>query len=124
MNKLSIFNPNKIVETNHNPGRHISEPVGEVKYPAKDVLLNLHYKYLSLEHTFERHAELQKKLGSVDKENRWGNQYSWTKEQFKNEWVHFKLNSIKDVFSRHYNPDLQHSPKEERWWRKDALEYL
>jgi hypothetical protein len=120
MNKLSLFNPNKIIETNYQVGRHAAKPVGEVKYPAKDTLLLLHYKYLSFEHTFNRHAELQQKLGSVDKENDWGSQYGWTKEQFKNEWDHFEQNSVENIFSPNYNPDLQHSPRVERWWRQDV----
>jgi glycosyltransferase involved in cell wall biosynthesis len=117
MNKLSIFNPNKITETNQAVGRHTAMPSGEVKYPAKDLLLLLHYKYLSVEHTFNRHAELAEKLGSVDKENKWGYQYSFTREQFQTEWDLFEQNSVENIFSRKYDADLEHSPLEERWWR-------
>lgn len=120
MNKLSIFNPNKIVETNQAPGRHIAEPVGEVKYPARDVLLNLHYKYLSFEHTFNRHADLQKKLGSIDKENGWGLQYGWTREKLRSAWGYFEQNSVENIFSPLSWLHLKHSPLIERWWRKDA----
>src|SRR5258708_30998244 len=38
MNKLSLFNPNKIMETNQGLGRHIAAPFGEIKYPETDSL--------------------------------------------------------------------------------------
>ncbi|MCB0208993.1 MAG: glycosyltransferase family 2 protein [Anaerolineae bacterium] len=117
MNKLSLFNPNKIIETNYSLGRHSANPVGQVIYPTQDRLLLLHYKYLSFEHTFNRHAQLQQKLGAIDKENGWGHRYGWTKEKFKSDWDHFQQNSIENIFSRHYNPHLVHSPLAERWWR-------
>jgi hypothetical protein len=119
MNKLSIFDPNKISETNQHVGRHEAEPDGDVKYPNTDVVLNLHYKYLSFEKTLKRHIDLGKKLGSFDKENRWGYEYDWTREQLKNEWDNFERNSIENIFSFTYNPHQKHSPFEERWWRKN-----
>jgi len=117
MNKLSLFNPNKIIETNQVPGRHTARPTGDVKYPVKDELLLLHYKYLSFEDTFNRNVELQKKLGVVDKGKRWGHQYGWARDEFKNQWEYFEQNSIQDVFSPSYDPNLEHSPRAERWWR-------
>jgi glycosyltransferase involved in cell wall biosynthesis len=118
MNKLSIFNPNKIEEANHHVGRHSSGPRGEVKYPSTDRLLNLHYKYLSFETTFKRHSDLQEKLGSLDKKNAWGIQYSWSRDRFKESWDYFMNNSVKNIFAWNYSPGLQHSRIEERWWRK------
>jgi len=115
MNKLSLFNPNKITKTNFGPGRHVAKPAGEVKYPVKDALLLLHYKYLSFEYTFNRHAELQQKLRAVDKARKWGHQYGWTREQFKREWDYFEQNSVENIFSNDYNPDLDH-PIVKRWW--------
>jgi glycosyltransferase involved in cell wall biosynthesis len=120
MNKLSIFNPNKITETNQSLGRHAAKPSGEIKYPEKDRLLLLHYKYLSFEATFKRHAELQEKLGTVDKENGWGIQYSWERERFKNEWDYCEQNSLENILSRDYDPHLEHFPLEKRWWRNQT----
>jgi glycosyltransferase involved in cell wall biosynthesis len=119
MNKLSIFDPNKIAETNQHFGRHSAKPTGEIKYPEKDLLLLLHYKYLSFEDTFKRQGELQEKLGSVDKENGWGRQYGWEREKFKENWDHFEQNAVENVFSPNYNAHLEHSPLTDRWWRKN-----
>ncbi len=118
MNKLCIFNPNKIIETNNALGRHSSNPVGEVIYPKKDILLNLHYKYLSFENTFNRHKELEKKLGSLDKKNKWGHKYLWDKKQFKEDWDYFENNSTKNVFSIWHTLTVKHSALTDRWWRK------
>jgi len=118
MNKLNIFNPNKITEINYQVGRHTAEPIGEVKYPQEDKLLLLHYKYLSFEYTFKRHTELHKRRGSIDLENKWGIQYSWTQEELRNHWDEFEKKSVADVLSPKYNANLEHSPLNERWWRK------
>jgi hypothetical protein len=118
MNKLSLFNPNKIIETNQLPGRHSAEPIGEVRYPAKDVVLNLHYKYLSFEHTVKRHLELEQKLGKLDKENNWGYHYSWTQALLKTDWDYFEQHAVENIFAPDYDPHVAHSPLTERWWRQ------
>ena len=121
MNKLSIFDPNKIDETNHIPGRHASEPVGNVKYPEKDVVLLLHYKYIDFEYTFNRYNELNQKLGLMDKKRGFGYEYAWTRERLKQEWDTFEQNAVTNVFARGYNANLQHSPRNERWWRQNEI---
>ena len=118
INKLSIFDPDKIQETNYHVGRHVAEPIGEVKYPDKDILFNLHYKCLSFEDTFKRHNDLQNKLGTVDKQNQWGIHYSWAKDRFKTEWDYFEQNSVDNIFSNKDKLTVQHSLLAERWWHK------
>ena len=120
--KLSLFDPNKISETNHAVGRHSARPSGIVKFPDQDVLLNLHYKYLSFDYTLRRYSNLNNKLGAVDKENRWGYQYAWTKDELEERWSIWERNSVENVFARGYNPHLAHSKLTERWWRKPAVD--
>lgn len=117
MNKLSIFNPNELTP-NFLEGRHTAEPKGNVVYPSKDVLLNLHHKYLGFEKTFQRHTELETKLGRIDKENGWGHRYSWTLEKFKEDWDFFKNHAHENIFAHNYFPEVRHSSLQERWWRK------
>jgi len=118
MNKLSLFNPNQIEESNFLEGRHNANPKGMVVYPDKDLLLNLHYKYLDFKKTFDRHNELQTKLGATDKKNGWAHKYSWSKEKFKEDWDFFENGAHANIFDAAYNPDLMHSTTTERWWRK------
>jgi len=115
MNKLSIFNPNKIKESNQKLGRHSAKPKGKIVYPDKDELLNLHYKYLSFDATFNRHRELNEKLGKADKENNWGQKYAWDKQKFEDNWNYFMDSSIENI----HNSITSHSPLNERWWRKE-----
>lgn len=120
MSKLSIFNPNAVLETNFTVGRHTANPIGNIVYPKWDRLLNLHYKYINFEKTFQRHLSLEKKLGKVDKANRWGYEYSWSKEQLRDQWTFFSARLHSNVFSFFYLPTIMHSPLSERWWRKDS----
>lgn len=123
MNKLSIYNPDKIKETRHIEGRHAAAPQGKVVYPATDEVLNLHFKYLSIESTFKRHAELQNKLGALDIKNEWGKEYGWEREKFMKSWDFFEQNAVANVFDTQYNAPVAHSPLSERWWRKDVNPY-
>lgn len=117
MNKLNLFNPDKIIENNGEVGNHVASPTGEVVYPAQDELLNLHYKYLSLERTFQRHVELQEKLGSLDKKNLWGDQYSWTKAELEKNWEMFKAKSIENVMLSDNAQRIEFWGAQKLWWR-------
>jgi len=116
MNKLSIFNPNKITATNQKPGRHMATPQGEVTYPKRDTLKNLHFKYINFETTFKRNCELNKKLGNTDKENQWGHQYAWQKNELQEQWNHFMSLSVPNIFNIPYESLKEHTPTPERWW--------
>lgn len=120
MSKLSIFDPNKIYNMNHSVGRHFSEPTGEVRYPKKDELLNLHYKYVGFEETFQRHEELNEKLGSYDKGQNWGFRYRFSREQLREDWDNFEKNAT-DVFAPNYDAVKHYSQLAERWWRPAAV---
>jgi hypothetical protein len=117
MNKLSIFDPDRIEEINQGYGRHVAEPTGRVRYPARDQLLLLHYKYLSFEWTFRRHSQMGAQLGSVDKDRGWGVKYDWSRERLQEEWERFQACAVPDVLAPGYDPDREHSALSERWWR-------
>ena len=118
MNKLSLFNPDKILETNFSAGRHEASPAGEVVYPLNDEILILHYKYLSPEWTYQRHLELQEKLGKTDKENNWGIQYSWTKEIFDKDWELFEKNAVENVMLAGHSHEISSLGLDPPWWRR------
>lgn len=118
MNRLSLFKPDALKETNYGFGQHRAHPEGIVIYPSKDELMNLHYKYLSLEHTFKRHKELEKKLGSVDKKNKWGHRYSMDKAGLLKDWKYFESIMVDNIIQNPNIANESHSKNEERWWRK------
>lgn len=117
MNKLSLFRPDELAETNYHIGRHAAAPVGNVMYPAKDELLNLHYKYLSFDFTFARHQQLNEKLGNVDKKNNWGHKYQWDKELLLKDWDYFTNLLVENMTSEEYDAHHNHSEPSARWWR-------
>jgi len=112
MSKLSIFRPDKIIETNFGPGRHRAEPLGEVVFPARDDVLNLHYKYLGVSHTHARHQAAHARLGADDKARTWGHKYSWSEAQLGADFATFEAAAI-DVGGLDHH--VIHP--EPRWWR-------
>ncbi|SDY03461.1 glycosyltransferase family 2 protein [Nitrosomonas sp. Nm58] len=87
MDKLCIFNPDAIEETNFIPGRHRANPTGRVVLPEKRDLKLLHYKYLGLDYLVTRYAELRTGLSQVDIEKKWGHQYLLDKERIEKEFL-------------------------------------
>jgi hypothetical protein len=118
MNKLGIFNPLQVTETVQALGRHSAMPFGNLVYPEKDEVLNLHYKYLSKDWIFERSKELAQQMGALDNENRWGIEYSWSQTKQEDSFNEFYSTSIENVFSRFDSYHQSHLPGHERWWRK------
>jgi hypothetical protein len=114
MNKLSLFRPDAIEETNFSAGRHLATPTGDVRPPERDELLLLHYKFLGARYTHERHAMLATGLGSIDRRNGWGREYFYDEAA---------LNAVIAVYAAHAvdigDPNLQpwKSHEKNRWWR-------
>lgn len=73
--KLSIFNPDAILETSFDVGRHSAAPTGRVRYPRRDRVRLLHYKFLGLDYVVGRYALLSGGLGPLDRQNQWGHHY-------------------------------------------------
>lgn len=72
MDKLAIFDPAAIRETNYEAGRHKALPTGRVvREPAKQVRL-LHYKFLGAEYVAERNALLAHGIRPGDSAQGWG----------------------------------------------------
>jgi hypothetical protein len=114
MMKLSIFNPNAIVDVNFTPGRHLSNPVGLVRIPDTDELLLFHYKYVGFERTYRRHQQLRQGLGSLDMQQGWGHKYSWSAEEFREDWDR-SVRAATDTTMFRRNP-TKHYPIRP-WWQ-------
>lgn len=118
MNKLGIFNPEKVLETGQALGRHSAMPVGNLIYPERDEVLNLHYKYLSKDWTFQRNQDLAEQMGKLDNANQWGYRYRWTKEKLADSFSEFYATSLENIFIEFDTYHQSHLIGEERWWRK------
>lgn len=92
--RMAVFRPDQIEETNYTVGRHSWSLEGNVVYPARDELMNLHYKYLGVEETFSRHGEQNERLGPADRENGWGRQYGFARSELDAQFESFRANLV------------------------------
>ena len=111
--KLRIFDPAAIEETQFAIGGHGASVAGRCVLPDRDELLLLHYKDLGIEYVRERHRALGERLGSVDVQNKWGYQYSFTEERAAARLQKLGATAI-DVTSSEYRPWQDHPAP--RWW--------
>jgi Glycosyl transferase family 2 len=88
--RLCIFNPRKIKETNFTPGRHRAKPEGNVVWPDYSQVLLLHYKHLGPEYIILRSGELRTGLKSRDIQNGWGMHYLWDSAEIRRNWQQLK----------------------------------
>jgi hypothetical protein len=114
MDKLSIFNPDAVAETGFEVGRHQANPQGDIRWPARDDAMLLHYKYLDFERTLERHRAQGRAIGAHDASRGWGVQYGWSAERLREEWECFKAKAV-NIAQPGFEPGRGHeSPP---WWR-------
>ena len=111
--KLSIFNPDALNETNFGMGRHYARPAGRLTLPARDELVLWHYKRLGFDRTATREQVQGARLGSKDVSNRWGHQYFWSPEEFREEWNKFDQAAVN--LDRE-NPGSARPADEDLWW--------
>jgi hypothetical protein len=116
-NKLSLFNPSAIEETNFAPGRHTADPVGLVTYPERDELLLLHYKFLVFDRFVTRCRQLMTRLGQVDIANDWGLFYAKSEQHYRDLWEFLSLARV-DTSSPHLTAWRTHPGR--RWWRNEG----
>lgn len=120
MNKLGIFDPDAIEETNYERGRHRAHPTGTVRYPPRDELLNLHYKYLGVDYIRRRNADLLAKLGSANAELPGHMSYSREAAQLSasiEEWQRASVN-ISDPALQPWR--THHDASRHGWWGHPA----
>jgi hypothetical protein len=84
--RLCIFNPRAITETNFTVGRHEAEPTGRVSWPAYPEVLLLHYKQLGVDYPTMRSAELRLGLRERDLAKSWGFHYTWSAAEIAAKW--------------------------------------
>jgi len=117
MNKLSLFQPDALSETGFGVGRHLSVPLGQVRYPERDELLLLHYKYIGRDSTKARQVQLAGGLGPVDRANNWGVQYFRTDQAYNTEFD-LLLAQAADIMAPGLDPHSAHV--QPRWWRQPS----
>ncbi len=114
MSKADLFVPDAVDEMRYIPGRHEAAPHGDIVYPERDELLNLHYRYMGREFVHQRHGELNPRLGSRDVALEYGHKYAWNERELDADWAAFEARAV-DVSNPRLQPWRSHA--EPRWWR-------
>ena len=115
--KLMIFDPKRITDTNFGPGGHIAHPTGDVKYPSRSQLLNLHYKLLGPNWVAERYTALKSRRVEIDEKNDWAGHYEKAREEID---TYFAATSRQAVDFRKPWVPLLHLGN--RWWDQSLFE--
>lgn len=121
MSKLDLFNPDAVRQINYTPGRHRAWPEGDIRWPARDEVLNLHYKYLGLDYTSTRNAAMKSGLGKVDRRRGWGLHYLWNKTELEEDWQDVASRAV-DIGDPALQPWSSHDAP--RWWRTPPADRL
>lgn len=116
MNKLSIFDPDRIRKTGYSVGRHYAVPEGEVVYPAADEVVNLHYKYFGRNRLEARNRLLATGLREKDRACGYGRQYDWSRAELDLSWQYFASRSL-DYRDTEVARAVSHPL---RWWRSET----
>lgn len=114
MSKLSLFDPDGLVETRYAVGRHQAEPTGRVRYPKRDELLNLHFKTLGLDYVIARYRLLASGLGTRDRASQWGYHYDLPDETIAKTYAAHQDRAF-DVIAAGEQAVQKHL--DPRWWR-------
>jgi len=91
--KLSIFDPNAVIDAGFTMGRHRAKPKGKLRLPAREELILWHFKRLGFDRTAAREQTQGARLGVADVANGWGRQYLWSPQEFKTNWEKFERGS-------------------------------
>jgi hypothetical protein len=111
--KPSVFCPSFIAEMNFALGRHTAAPDGRVQVPLSDEMTLFHYRYMGFERTHERHLVMRRGLSERDVRNGWCHKYSWSKEEFREDWER----TAAAVFdARRLFPDVARHYPGPPWW--------
>lgn len=89
--KAICFSPKHITATNYNPGAHLCNPEGNVRFYKHDSwepeLYVLHYKHIGgVQRTIDRYKEYKPRMSKNNRRKGFGIHYFRTEESIRQEW--------------------------------------
>jgi hypothetical protein len=114
-NKPCIFDPAAIAEMDLGVGSHQAIPIGRLKFPARDEVMLLHYKYLGPDYLADRYEQLASRRGTTDVENRWSTHFALPREQWRQVWSS-ELVKLVDISNPGFSPRSVHRQPPWRSW--------
>lgn len=97
LDKMMMFDCNKIININYNFGCHNASPVGEIVLSTDPSLKMLHYKFLGLEDHKHKQKIRAERLSEFNKQHGFGLYYLFNEEEQINDYRSY-LNKREKVF--------------------------
>jgi len=97
LDKMMMFNCNKIKEINYNFGCHNANPIGEIKLSSDNSLKMLHYKFLGLKDYLHKNKTKGARLSDFNKKYGFGTYYLFTEEECTNDYLGNYLKNRKQI---------------------------
>ena len=97
LNKLMMFNCNKIKEINYNIGCHFANPIGDVKYSINNGLKMLHYKFLGVDDHIKRNSIRRERLSDFNKKYGFGSYYLYSDNEVVEDYKNYYIRRTKVI---------------------------
>lgn len=95
LDKLMMFDCNKILNINYNFGCHSANPQGEIKLHQHDGLKMLHYKFLGIENYVYRNSLRRERLSQFNKDHGLGAYYLYSDDENVKDYLAHLVKRIK-----------------------------
>ena len=95
LDKLMMFDCNKILNINYNFGCHNANPQGEIKLHQHDGLKMLHYKFLGIENYVYRNSLRRERLSQFNKDHGLGSYYLYSDDENVKDYLEHLAKRIK-----------------------------
>ena len=92
LDKCLLFDPRRVDEINFEPGCHNCNPIGDICYNDKRIILK-HYKYFNLSYVLKRFEILAKRLSDENINNGWGLHYQQSRNEIVDAYMFILENS-------------------------------
>jgi glycosyltransferase involved in cell wall biosynthesis len=97
LNKMMMFDCNKISEMNYSFGCHAARPVGEVKLYQDPSLKMLHYKFIGLDNHLKKNKSRGDRLSDYNKKHRLTVYYLYSDEEATNDYMNYLNKRVKII---------------------------
>ena len=87
LDKMMMFDCNKIININYNYGCHYANPQGEIVLHQYDGLKMLHYKFLGVDDYVKRNIFKRERLSGFNKQHGLGTYYLYSDEENKKDYL-------------------------------------
>ncbi len=96
LDKMMMFDCNKIGNINYNYGCHVASPQGEIVLSAGELKM-LHFKFMGLTDYLEKNKIRAERLSTFNKDNNFGTYYLYSLEEHAKDYMQYHSRRIKVI---------------------------